>query len=234
MDQLFNWERRYNDVDRVFHNGIQQILELNIDRQDFIHQFPLFTGHVNLGRYLALYESYKMVQNLHGQYADIGTWEGASFLFVAKLIKLFEPHAFSQVHAFDWFQGMHPAEDENDRSYAGNYHRLLKLVEIQDLSDIALVHKLDLTRDLDGFFKDPKHEEMRFKYVFMDCGIREVLEQCIPFFWHRLVQGGIMLFDHYGIGIGSESSVVDRLIADQKIRCFPFCRQPTAYIIKEG
>ena len=39
--------------------------------------------------------------------------------------------------------------------------------------------------------------------------------------------------DHYGTGVGSETQMVDSYIKGHTIRAFPFCRQPTAYIVKE-
>ena len=101
---------RFAKTDRDFFSGLEIISHMNIPVADYIHQFPLFTGHVNLARYLALYEAFKMVQGLSGHYADVGTWKGASFVFIAKLIKLFEPYSYAQIHAFDWFKGVDPAK----------------------------------------------------------------------------------------------------------------------------
>lgn len=224
---------RYSKEDQDFHAGIEKILNMDIEKIDLIHQFPLFTGHVNLARFLSLYEAFRMVKDLNGHYADVGTWKGTSFLFIAKLIKIFEPYGFTQVHAFDWFQGMEPSNAEKQRNYIGDYDTLIKLVKIQNLSDIALVHKLDLTKELKSFFTNPLFSGTKFKYIFLDCGIKTVLEECIPYFWPRLVKGGIIIFDHYGTDIGSETQVVDSLIKGQTIKTFSYSRQPTAYIIKE-
>ena len=209
------------------------MLALDFAPIDLVHQFPLFTGHVNLARYLALSEAYKLVSARSGPLADVGTWMGTSFLFAAKLVRLFEPHATTRVHAFDWFQGMDPEDADKSGKYRGSYESLRKLVEIQELEDVAVLHQLDLRSELDDFAASDHYREIRFKYVFMDCGLKEVLEVAVPFFWDRLLPGGVMLFDHFSTDVPAESSVVlNALPEDSEFRQFTFTRQPTAYVIK--
>jgi hypothetical protein len=99
-----NTTGKFEEMDKKFHASINNILELEISKIDFIHGFPLFTGWVNLARYLFLYDLYKKIYELSGDIADVGTWKGYSFLFFAKLVKIFEPLALTRVHAYDWFQ----------------------------------------------------------------------------------------------------------------------------------
>lgn len=227
------WESRFGKTDEHFHASVQQLTELPFSRADLIHQFPLFTGHVNLARYLSLYEAYKLVADKVGHLADVGSWLGSSFLFTAKLVRLFEPYASSRVHAFDWFEGMDPVQGDKDQNYRGSYDSLRRLIEIQDLSDVAAVHKLDLRSELAAFGRLPEYAELRFKYVFMDCGLKEVLASAIPFFWERLLPGGVMLFDHFSTHIQHESTLAQAALPPGTVfRTFPFTRQPTAYVIK--
>lgn len=224
---------RFSAVDAQFHEAVQKIIATNPAAIDLIHQFPLYAGNVNLARYLALYEAFKKVANLNGHYADIGTWKGSSLLFIAKLIKLFEPYSYSQAHGFDWFQGMDPSSNA-EGNYKGDYESLLELIAIQGLGDITQVHKLDLTTELKAFFDIDPYSGMRFKYIFLDCGIGSVLESALKHFWPRLCKGGILLFDHYGTSdCAIEAQVVDRFLKGQTMQSFSFARQPTAYVIKD-
>ena len=227
------WQRRFRDVDENFFSSIEEMTKLDIPLAEYIHQFPIFTGHVNISRYLYLYEAFKMVQGMSGNYADVGTWKGASFLFIAKLIKLFEPNVPFQAHAFDWFKGMKPDKQENE--YIGSYDMLKRLVDIQKLGDVAVIHEVDLINELDDFDKDTLYSPLYFKYVFMDCGYKEVLNKAVPFFWERLLSGGIMLFDHFGSDIKDETEIVRTLLPEDTIlRNFSFARQPMGYVIKQG
>ena len=226
---------KFKDIDRDFHDSINKILDLGIPKIDLIHQFPIFIGHVNLARYLFFYDMYKKVQGLAGDVADIGTWKGSTFLFMAKVIKLFEPYTYTQVHGFDWFKGMKPGKGDNS-DYAGkydsSYNNLLRLIELQGLGDMAVLHKLDLQKDLGKFFKDNPH--LRFKMVFVDCGITKVLEECLKYYWPRLVPGGILIMDHYGLDCSpNESRIVDKYVGNNHIEHAIFTRQPSAYVIKK-
>lgn len=227
------WLRRFSETDKEYGAGLEKLLGLEIPKVDLIHQFPLFAGHVNIARYLAIYESFKMVQGICGHYADVGTWKGSSFLFIAKLIKLFETYSTFQVHAFDWFKGMDSGKEDADGNYRGNYELLINLVQIQGLSPIAVVHEIDLMNELADFEKDPVYASLHYKYVFMDCGHKDVLEKALPFFWNRLLTGGIMLFDHFGSDIKEETEIVKSVLPKRSvIRTFPFTRQPTGYVLK--
>jgi hypothetical protein len=201
---------------------------------DVLNHFPAYVGWANLARTLAIYDLYKRVQDLNGHIADIGTFRGASFLLFAKLVKLMEPHDTTVVHGFDWFQGMAPGKKDYERhkgDYVGDYEQLVRLTELQGLSEVAHLHKMDLTRELPAFFA--KNDYMRFKIVFLDCGIREVLEESLKHFWPRLVNGGILLFDHYNTHVSpSESLLFDQYAEGRKVHTVPFCRQPTGFIVK--
>lgn len=224
--------QRFGEINSKFHSNVDKILALDIPKVDFIHQFPCFCGHSGLARYLSLYEAFKKVEGLPGHFADVGTYKGASFLLIAKLIRIFEPYSSSMVHAFDWFKGMDPEQEATAANYVGSFDTLSELVRLEELSDIAVINKVDLATDLKSLLESTKYAGIRFKYVYMDCGVESVLEHTIPLLYSRLVKGGIMIFDHYSLGIPCEGAIVDKYISE-KIYSFPFTRQPTGYIIKE-
>jgi len=227
--------KKFKDIDKTFHDNINKIIKMDIPPIDLIHHFPVFVGHVNLAKYLFIYDLYKKCYKLAGDIADVGTWKGSSFLFCSKLVKLFEPYSYTQVHAFDWFQGMKPKENDNpnlEGRYTCDYESLIELVDLQDLNNIAEIHKLDLSKELDLFFKNNPH--LRFKMIYIDCGIENVIKESLKFFWPRLTKGGILMMDHYNLDISPEESKhTDQIIGDNLIKKFPFSRHPTAYIIKE-
>ncbi|MEK3720384.1 class I SAM-dependent methyltransferase [Paenibacillus sp. FSL H8-0034] len=230
----FGWGK-FKDMDQDYFSYIDTLAEMNIDAKELIFQFPVFVGHVNLGRYLFFYDLYKKVMNLNGHIADVGTYKGASFLFFSKLIRLFESYATTQVHGFDWFKGMNPSEDDDplqkDR-YIGDFETLSKWIELQQLKDISIVHKMDVTQELDGFLQQNRH--LRFKIVFIDCGVAGVIEKSLECLWPRLVNGGILIMDHFNCEVSpAESILLDKFIGNQFVRQMPFNRQPTCYVIKE-
>jgi hypothetical protein len=117
--------------------------------------------------------------------------------------------------------------------YLADYDLLQNLISIQKLNQIAVLHKMDLTKELGAFFKENNH--LRFKIVFIDCGITAVLEESLKYFFPRIVRNGILIMDHYNSSSSpSESEIIEKYIGINQIRQMNYSRQPTAYIIKEN
>jgi hypothetical protein len=217
-------------------HGIEKILGMGISPADLIHHAPAFAGHMNLGRFLALYEAYKMSLPFAGHIAEAGIWKGTCTLFFAKLTRLFEPESLTLVHGFDWFQGARLEGDEaglvEDGAYSASYDWVSKLVSVQGLDDVIRIHDLDLARDLPEFFA--KHPHLQFKLVFLDCAVYTVVRACIENFWPRLTPGGLLVLDNFNHETSpGEAIAVRELLAGKQIRTFGFAFQPTAYVIRD-
>jgi hypothetical protein len=227
---------KFADDDAVYFEYIAQLDGLYDDVKEVIYNFPVYVGAVNLARFFGIQEIFRQVIDRSGHIADVGTYKGASMLFFAKLVQLFEPYSQTEVHGFDWFKGMQPneADDLNQAGkYIGSKARLQRLIDLQGLDDVCRLYDLDLTRDLEAFFAAKPW--LRYKLVFLDCGIRDVLEASLTHFWLRLVTGGILIMDHYNNGASpSESDVIDRLAPGAKMLQTPYSRSPTAYLVKRG
>lgn len=224
---------KFKDIDAQYFSYLADLLSAPPEPVDLLHQFPAYVGHVNLGRYLFLYEMYKKVLNLAGHVAELGVYKGATFLFFAKLVRLFETHSSTQVYGFDWFKGMleHPEASPGEVPYVGDYAQLVKLIESQQLQDVALLQRLDLSTESELYLQ--KHPHLRFKLIFVDCGQPNVLRAGLSNFWPRLVTGGVLVLDHYNLECSpQESELVDQTIGTNCIRKLPFNRQPTAYVVK--
>lgn len=233
---IINDERpqKFKEVDKKYFEYIEELKKMNFSPKELMFNFPVFAGHVNMARYLFFYDLYKQVVELNGHIADVGTYKGASFLFFAKMVKLFEQYNSTQVFGFDWFQGMEPGEidDKNQKGrYIADYDLLNRLIKMQGLEDIAVLNKMDLIKETKKYFEDRPY--LRFKIAFIDCGIKDVLENTTPYFWDRLVKGGILILDHYNEPCSpQESLIAEKIVGNSIIRQMPFNRQPTAYIIK--
>lgn len=215
--------------------GISEIVDAGYPPIDLLHHFPAFTGHVCIGRFLALYEAYKMVLGVQGHIAEAGVWKGSGMLFFAKLTQLFEPESLTQVHGFDLFQGNHPDPEEKHLVEEGSYYeskeKLEHLIAIQGLSNLALLHEVDLSKNLDSFFN--AHAHLQFKLIFLDCGLYRVVRHCIENFWPRLSPGGILILDNFNHETApGEAAAVRELLPNLALKTFPFAQQPTTYIRK--
>ena len=222
---------KYKADDRTYFHYIDNLDAINPAAKEIIYNFPVYIGAVNLARFIALYEIYQCVVRNAGHIADIGSYKGASLLYFAKLIKLFEPYSPTEVHGFEWFKGQKPGKDD-DAGQKGKYSsektELERLIIWQELGDIAKLHDLDLTKDLEDFFAARPH--IRYKLIFLDCGIKAVMESAFHNFYPRLTVGGIMVLDHYNDPVSpSESGLVPDGVEMLQL---PYTRSPTAFFIK--
>lgn len=227
---------KFDDRRDPYYNLLETYKGMDIPLQDMVENFTCFTGHMSLSRYLGLYELYKMTLGVAGHIGEVGTFKGSSFFLFAKLVKIFESESLTQVHGFDWFEGMNVDEDKNAKVDAGSYKAdeatLRKLVEIQELENLAFLHKIDVTKDLEPFLE--KHKHLQFKLVFLDAGIYDVVSKALPLFWERLTPGGILVLDQYNHELSpGETMAVREILPNAKVKTLPNIWMPSAYIIKE-
>ena len=108
---------------------------------------------------------------------------------------------------------------------------LIKLIKLQDLEGIAYVHNINLLEDLPDWCE--KHPWQRFKLIFLDCGLEDVMENVFLNLWDRLIPGGVMVFDHFNHpGSPSESDLVSKFCSGREVKQIKFSRSPSGYIIK--
>lgn len=226
---------KFEKTDEKYFNYIDKLENMNPPVKELIYNFPVFVGEVNIARTLFFYELYKKVLNLSGHIAEVGTYKGASFVLWAKLIKLFEPYNNTQVHGFDWFEGMKTGGNDdksNEGLYKADYKTLKQLIDLQNLDDVGLLHKMDVTKELKPYIESNPY--MRFKLVFIDCGLEEVLEKSLEVFWPRLVTGGILIMDHHNMESSpTESDIIEKYIGKNLVRQMTFNRHSSGYIIKD-
>jgi hypothetical protein len=226
--------QKFSARKKPYYQGLEEILSLGYDTQDLIHHFPSFVGHMTLSLFLALYEAYKMTLGVAGHIAEAGVYKGAGTLLFAKLTQIFEPETLTLVHGFDWFEGSKPTEEEPnifEGSYKEDYERLMKLIRAQRLDHIVHIHKLDLTSELDQFFKTNPY--MQFKLVYLDAGLYDVVISCLRNFWQRLTSGGVIIFDQFNHELApGETRAVREFMPDAQIKTFTFGWMPTAFVVK--
>lgn len=213
------------------------IEEQNIATADLLEHFTAYAGHMSLNRMFTLYELYKKVQNVAGHIAEVGVYKGAGTILFAKLVQIFENEALTQIHGFDWFEGTGEG-GKNDTElvpkggYKSDKDLLINLIKKQKLDHIIRINDFDVTKELKKFFE--KHKHLQFKLVFLDAGMYEVMQSCIPLFWERLTPGGIMIFDQYNHELGpGETLSVRELLLNAKVKTIPNSWMPNAYVVKE-
>jgi methyltransferase family protein len=214
--------------------GLEKMLSLGYSEVDLLHHFPAFVGHMTLWKAFTLYELYKKTLGICGHIAEVGVDKAASTLLFAKLTQIFEPEALTLVHGFDWFRGVKITAEEkliNESTQGESEERVRALVAAQKLDHIVKIHNVDVANEIEGFFEE--HSHLRFKLVYLDCGLYPVVASAIKAFWPRLVPGGLMVFDQYSNELApGEARALDELLPGMKIETIPNSWFPNAFVQK--
>ena len=226
---------KFENRRRPYRDSLLGIQEMNFSTPELIEDFPRFSGHMSIGRYLTLYELYKKTMGISGHICEVGTFKGSSLLWFTKLLQIYEPESLTQVHGFDWFEGT--GEDSVELkiekgSYKASYEEVLALIKLQNLQNNCFAHKLNVVTELEKFFKDNPH--LYFKVIFLDAGFYDVVKKSIEVLWPRLNKGGILILDQFSHELSpGEALAVKEMLPNEKIQTIPNSWMPNAYIVKE-
>jgi len=219
-----------------YYEALPRIIEAAGSSTDLLHHFPAYAGHVTLARFIFLYEIYKMTLGLAGHIAEAGIFKGTSVIQFAKMMRLFEPESLGLVFGYDWFRGNHPEGDEaelvTEGSYFASFEEVSEVVRLQDLDSLVRLVDLDLSGTaLAEYFE--KNAHLHFKIVMLDCGLYEIVRNCLEHFWPRMSKGAVLILDNFNHETApGEVRALREILPDVQIRTMPFCAQPTAYIVK--
>ncbi len=226
---------KFEKMRKPYEKSLEILEKMNFNFREIVEDFPRFSGHMSIGRYLTLFELYKKTEGIAGHISEVGTFKGSSLLWFTKLVQLYEPNSLTQVHGFDWFKGT--GKDSvglkiEEGRYSYDYEELMKVIKAQNLENLCFVHKLDVVKELEIFFKENPH--FYFKLVFLDAGFYDVVKRSLIELWPRLNKGGILILDQFGHELSpGEAIAVKEILPNEKIRTLNNSWMPMSYIIKE-
>jgi hypothetical protein len=203
--------------------------------------WPLFAGIANIGRFLAIYDLIRDVIDLPGHFCELGCWNGANLVYMAKIIRILQPHSCTEIIGFDSFKGLETfvngkddSRHEKKNTYKGNVRLLEDAIKLYNMDEHVRLVKGDIRKTLPKFLKARK--DIRFSFVYLDLDLYAPTKLGIELLYPRLLKGGIMAFDNYNTeDWPGETSAVHEVLGDKvPIHGSPFSRQPRAYIIKES
>jgi hypothetical protein len=169
-----------------------------------IDQWPLYCGISNLARSLAIAELLRSVLTVPGDVVEFGSWRGANLLFLAKLLRIYDPMSAKLVHCFDGFEGLSTFVPQDGPSvemrgkYKGSFEELVDVIALYDMQNEVLVHK--------GLIQDTLNEtltarpELSFSFVYCDVDLYEPTKLILNLVHPRLAQGGVFVLDEWNAG----------------------------------
>jgi O-methyltransferase len=155
---------------------------------------------------LARYASY-----LTGDFAECGVWKGGTALILARILS---GERDKKLYLFDSFKGLPKVDQERDPWFhEGQYSaESVEVVEkvLHDFRDRVELHCGWIPESFKGL------EESLYAFVHIDVDIYQSNWDCCEYFYPRMVDGGVMLFDEYAFAAArGEKEAVDRFFADK-------------------
>lgn len=208
---------------------------------DYENNFYLSCDSTRIGRLLAHYELFKMVSNIPGAIVECGVFKGASLARFAMFRELFENTHSKKIIAFDTF-GKFPktkfSQDENRLKLflkeAGKESiskpQLMEVLKKKKIEKNIELVKGDITKTVPQYLKS--HPELRISLLNLDTDVYEPAVTILENLYPRIVKGGILILDDYGIFPG-ETKAAEEYFKDKKIEIKKFSfSTPPCYVVK--
>jgi hypothetical protein len=184
---------------------------------------------------------YKIVRELPGDIVECGVFKGISLIRLITFRELFKNSSSKKVIGFDTFGKFPETEFSDDMELRKKFIDTAgeESISKEQLEDVikkkGIYHNTELVKG-DITETVPKyvaaHPELRISILHLDVDIYEPSVTVLDYLYPRLVKGGVLMLDDYGIFPG-ETKAVDDYFKDKDVQIlkFPFAITPS-YIIK--
>jgi hypothetical protein len=170
------------------------------------------------GRFLMLHQLAHLAFDRHGAAGDLaecGCWRGQSTYMLAAIAR---QRGASGFHVFDSFEGLSEYGEQDRGGLAPADRRTADARRRHFAADIEAVRAtlapFDFVRLHKGWIPErfPAVADRRFKLVHIDVDLYRPYMDSIEFFYPRLLDGGVMIFDDYGsAGFPGARKAVDEM-----------------------
>ncbi|WP_338516647.1 TylF/MycF/NovP-related O-methyltransferase [Alteromonas gracilis] len=224
-----------------------------IPTADVLESFAIYARRINITRFLAHYELYKMIKDLPGCIVECGVYQGNSLFAFAKFLEIFHPgDRIRHVIGFDSFQGLTDFTEKDGPMYpnrskvkggwsAGDFKDAF--YELVDLyHEDMFVPQAKRVQIVEGNILEtvPKyvndHPGLRISLLHLDVDIYEPNLCALKHLYPRVVPGGLVVLDEYAMTEwGGESSAFEDYFGEKMpvMKKFPWTSTPGGYFIKE-
>jgi O-methyltransferase len=161
--------------------------------------------------------------DLPGDLAECGVFQGHVALAMGLILK--QQGSRKTLYALDSYQGFDEAADrEATQLKDGIVNPLLKSGAFSGTSVALIERKIrlaglsDVVKPVPGYFRDtlPRMLEREYCFVHLDCDLGASYQECLQYFYPRVVPGGYICFDEYRISEWPVTTdVIDRFFSDK-------------------
>jgi len=223
----------YKNLQEYFLSSIGSNLEK-------LANFAKYVPRQNLAIFLAKYEIFKKILNIHGSIVECGVLFGGGLMSFAQLSAILEPINYQRkIIGFDTFSGF-PSLSKLDKGSSSDfahkgglnidsYEDLQKCIQLYDsnrfinhINKIEIV-KGDATKTIPKYLEDNPH--ILISLLYIDFDIYEPTKAALENFVPRMPKGSIIAFDELNAEsfVGETLALLDSIgIKNLKIERFNF------------
>jgi O-methyltransferase len=165
---------------------------INTYTEEFLQLLKEASGHtlVDPARCHIIYQAIKHIQWLAGEMAEVGVYKGGTARIMGRTSKQFEKN----LYLFDTFKGMPTVDNSKDLHKEGDFKDTDMNSVARYLADCKNVHIYE------GLFPETGKAiaDKKFCLVHIDADIYRSIKESSEFFYPRMVEGGIIIYDDYG------------------------------------
>jgi hypothetical protein len=238
---LTNIDQRYADL-----------LRRHANSDSIVKDLGTFSRRMYMSRTLGHFDLYRRIADLPGDVVELGVYKGESLLNFAKFAEILSPgDRAKRIIGFDHWRGLtnfteHDGFSEETGNCEGGWSPAGFEATLHELIDLfhedSFVPKKPRIELVDGdirttvFDYAEKNPGLRISLLHFDCDMYEPTLAGLQALYDRVVTGGIVLFDEFGIREwAGESKAVDEFFEGRapKMQKFGWLSTPGGWFVKE-
>lgn len=232
---------------------IQSIVdEQKIPLRDVLESFAIYTRRINVTRFLAHYELFRMVKDIPGCIVECGVFQGNSLFAFANFLEIFSPgDRIRHVIGFDSFRGFERFSPEDGPEYPNRskviggwnpsaFHECFqRFVDVHTADQFVPHAKRIFIEEGDVAETIPRYVErnpgLRISLLHLDIDLYAPTMTALEHLYPRVVPGGLVVLDEYGMTEwGGESKAFEEYFGERQPRMqkFPWTSTPGGFFVK--
>lgn len=195
---------KFFETDKLYLDERKKLSEKYGKREmwEVIDPWPLYCGIANLAIKLSVADLLRSTLDVPGHVAEFGSRRGDNLLFMAKILRIYDPYGSKVTHCFDSFEGLTEFSKQDGVSptdakdlYKGSYEELLDFISLYKMNDEIVIHKGLIEKTLPKLLQENK--ALSFSFVYCDTDLYSSTKVILESLHDRLSKGGLFVLDEW-------------------------------------